>query len=272
MPLYRRVNKAGYELFYNPRTSGWRPTHYMVAFGMEHGHGLVAHHVDFNKRNNAPSNLQKMTPAAHSLLHQETAAVLSKYARSDKGRNKSKELMSRLWADPVWAAAARERLRRTASSRGKSNIEKGGGFAGIDPDRLQQIRKEIGNRAIERLTRPENLKKAAEGFRRKLASDPEFLALRRELAARNSREGHRRKKEIQQAADNHKVSSVKSAKKSDVFDLSVEKYHNFALSSGVFAHNCFVGVDLEEGGILIDTWGMIGTMTQAAISQMQKPR
>jgi len=29
----------------------------------------------------------------------------------------------------------------------------------------------------------------------------------------------------------------------------------------------FVGIDLEEGGILIDTWGMIGTMTQAAIGR-----
>jgi len=38
---------------------------------------------------------------------------------------------------------------------------------------------------------------------------------------------------------NHKVLSVRHLdQREDVYDLTVEKYHNFALSSGVFVHNC----------------------------------
>ncbi len=40
---------------------------------------------------------------------------------------------------------------------------------------------------------------------------------------------------------NHKVLSIKKSDiKEDCFDLSVEKYHNFALSAGCFVHNCML--------------------------------
>ncbi len=37
---------------------------------------------------------------------------------------------------------------------------------------------------------------------------------------------------------NHKVVSVEEDGFEDVYDITVEKYHNFALSAGVFVHNC----------------------------------
>ena len=45
---------------------------------------------------------------------------------------------------------------------------------------------------------------------------------------------------------NHKVKAIVILnKKIDVYDLSVKKYHNFALNDGVFVHNC-VGWDLKQ--------------------------
>jgi len=46
---------------------------------------------------------------------------------------------------------------------------------------------------------------------------------------------------IKELEINHKVVSVKKVKVNPipVYDLSVEKYHNFALSSGIFVHNCW---------------------------------
>ena len=38
---------------------------------------------------------------------------------------------------------------------------------------------------------------------------------------------------------NHKVVSIEQGVVEEVFDLQVDKYHNFALTSGVFVHNCF---------------------------------
>lgn len=54
------------------------------------------------------------------------------------------------------------------------------------------------------------------------------------------------------AGNNHKVVSVRSAGVEDVYDLSVEEHHNFAVESGVFVHNCneeenpFYGVSMFE--------------------------
>jgi hypothetical protein len=48
------------------------------------------------------------------------------------------------------------------------------------------------------------------------------------------------------APTNHKVISVVPCGTADVYDFTVEKYHNFALSAGVFVHNS--GEVFEQGG------------------------
>lgn len=54
------------------------------------------------------------------------------------------------------------------------------------------------------------------------------------------------------AANNHKVVSVREAGVEDVYDLTVDEHHNFAVEGGVFVHNChpeenpFYGVSLFE--------------------------
>ena len=58
---------------------------------------------------------------------------------------------------------------------------------------------------------------------------------------------------------NHKVISVKLCnEKEDVFDFSVEKYHNFALAAGVFVHNSWWMSKMEKG----DDWGPGGKLTK----------
>jgi len=52
----------------------------------------------------------------------------------------------------------------------------------------------------------------------------------------------------QQKATNHKVIKLEYAGYEDVYDMEIEKYHNFALTAGVFVHNC--GFD-TEGEIFI---------------------
>jgi hypothetical protein len=41
-----------------------------------------------------------------------------------------------------------------------------------------------------------------------------------------------------QGVCNHKIVSIEDAGVEDVYDITVDKYHNFALESGVFVHNC----------------------------------
>lgn len=52
---------------------------------------------------------------------------------------------------------------------------------------------------------------------------------------------HKELHKLRPEVKNHKVLKVEKLDyREDCYDLSVEKYHNFALSAGVFVHNCFL--------------------------------
>ena len=56
--------------------------------------------------------------------------------------------------------------------------------------------------------------------------------------------------------NNHKVVSVEYMGTSDVYDLTVDEHHNFAISAGVFVHNCIVGHDDARQLYLVrNSWG-----------------
>jgi len=83
MPLYRKVSDkrepgitiAGYEMVWDPRSDHWLFTHllsdwynrWLGVYTRESGDHC--HHVDFNKRNNNPTNLQRLPSATHLALH-----------------------------------------------------------------------------------------------------------------------------------------------------------------------------------------------------------
>ena len=55
---------------------------------------------------------------------------------------------------------------------------------------------------------------------------------------------------------NHTVISIELYGYEDVYDLTVEKYHNFALSAGVFVHNCAIGYDDTKQCLIVrNSWG-----------------
>jgi DNA gyrase subunit B len=83
MPLYRKLSSTkesgitidGYEMVWNPRSDSWLFTHliadwynrYLEVYCLEDGNHC--HHVDFNKRNNNPTNLKRLPAAEHLSLH-----------------------------------------------------------------------------------------------------------------------------------------------------------------------------------------------------------
>jgi intein/homing endonuclease len=78
-PLYRKVSSHekgdgldGYELVFDPAISKYRYTHRVVAgaLGLRE-EGQVAHHKNFDKRNNDPSNLEGLWKDSHVALHAE---------------------------------------------------------------------------------------------------------------------------------------------------------------------------------------------------------
>ncbi len=54
--------------------------------------------------------------------------------------------------------------------------------------------------------------------------------------------------------DNHKVVSVEEDGFEDVYDITVEKYHNFALSAGVFVHNCAGAYNILKKNLVLQMY------------------
>ena len=85
MPFYRRVSEKGkkkyeldgYEMAWNPGDESWIYTHVLAdAYNLQHGaydlsDGSHRHHVDFDKLNNDPTNIKRLTPEEHLALHHE---------------------------------------------------------------------------------------------------------------------------------------------------------------------------------------------------------
>ncbi len=85
MPLYRKLSDMaepgitinGYEMTWDPRSEAWIFTH-VLADWYNRWQGLYTvedgdhcHHIDFDKRNNNPSNIQRLPSEEHLTLHRE---------------------------------------------------------------------------------------------------------------------------------------------------------------------------------------------------------
>jgi hypothetical protein len=293
MPLYRRTTAHGYEEYSNPRTGGWHLTHRMVAHGATpKSHSKhVLHHIDFNKKNNDPRNLLPLSREAHTALHQETADVIGEYARSPRGRKKSAELMSRLWADGAWRTKMQSTIQARTSAGGHASWRK---FVS-DPELLakkQNVARANLQLASAAPWTPERQRRhttaTREGilaWRADLSEEErkrfDQVAIRNLQATKDrpltekQREARRRNAAVarahKRAPFNHKVVAVRPAGVEDVYDLTVDVHHNFALSAGVFVHNCIgscgynpariLNVGMTSKGVLVMTWGMLGLIT-----------
>ena len=101
MPLYRKLSEKkgritikGYEMVLDPAISKWIFTHILSdKFNIEHAKYLPAagaykHHIDFNKLNNNPDNLLRMSKEAHFALH---SSIAEKVLLSDDVKQKARE-------------------------------------------------------------------------------------------------------------------------------------------------------------------------------------
>ena len=88
MPLYRRISSTrerritidGYEMVWSPAQRRWIFTHILADdYNLQHGvytlaDGDARHHIDFNKLNNNPTNIERMNKEKHLRVHAEQAA------------------------------------------------------------------------------------------------------------------------------------------------------------------------------------------------------
>lgn len=245
MPFYRKdFYDKGYKHIYN-FANGWVREHNLVAeqFYRDVTDDEVVHHKDFNCKNNLPTNLQIMTKTDHRRYHAE---VMNGKIWSAENRDKQIEAI-RL------GVKNRKPFNWNGIRSGENNP-----FYGKSHTKSR-------NKYISNLMRDYHKTTDVSGqnnanYRNDISYDTlvnasitllsENRFTKKELSnlmncdvtTIHNRISHTHKnwgefKEYIYSKLNHKVKSIEFLGSEDVYDLSVDKYHNFA-TTNVFIHNC----------------------------------
>lgn len=188
-PGYRNTDYLG---VYNPGTNQKYYLHRLISGAKK---GESSHHINGDKTNNDPGNIEVMQDSDHRSFE------LRKTMQTEKWKNAHKKVMTeRNQSEPMRAASTKNTIKRN---------------------------KTVRQRAISSYTHSKGLAIDKESYLSHVTENGYVSA--KTYAQRN-----------------HKVLSVKKLTYTeDVYDITVDKHHNFALSAGVFVHNC-VGWDLLD--------------------------
>lgn len=259
MPLYRSYERDGYCDVQHPVDNSLERM-YKVAFREVHGYvpawPNVLHHDIFNAGNPNPSKLNddprylvEMNENDHWRLHSENASTRAKNGEIGWGRlhqlrpgqmsEMSSANMTRLHADPAFQA---RHAKRASVMNRKCRAE---GL--IRYNQSEQGRAK--SRANGTLNRGRNASDATRAKLRAAHAKAKTEILPCPHCPRQCQGKGGLGRHVAAKHNNHKVVSVRVlTEREDVYCLTVEKYANFALASGVFVHNCGV-VYLQVPGL-----------------------
>ncbi|WP_306459859.1 DNA topoisomerase (ATP-hydrolyzing) subunit B [Dolichospermum heterosporum] len=229
MPLYRQISDIsnpgitidGYEMAWNPRSDSWLFTHtladwynrYLGVYQLTDGEHC--HHLDFNKRNNNPTNLQRLSVESHLALHRaHIEKTLHRQDVIDKSheallawrREKTQQQWTPEFRAQRHATLQQTYYRKTITVLKQIEVEQGK----LDLEAYNTYRQQTKDKSLLRF----------DNFcQRYFDGNP---ALAYEAVANY----------------NHRIVSIERlAEQVDVYDIEVPQTHNFALASGVFVHN-----------------------------------
>jgi hypothetical protein len=248
MPLYRRnhpikKDKPDYEQVFNNDTSQWTFTHRIVE--TRRFNNSTIHHKDFNRYNNSPLNLEVMTWKDHRKLHQDNVWLLN---ASHKGMSRPELCV------PHNVTVAERKL---SGERGRQQLLiYNGSEAHLNAIRgNQNLKGQWGNETFRaahaassstRMTAINNTPEHRQMLQA-VFQTPEFKqAASLNAMTQNHKRWHLARSKpsphcmlcVEQEVINHKVVSVSQQARADVYDMTVDQYHNFAVDAGVFVHNC----------------------------------
>jgi dCTP deaminase len=287
MPLYRDTAR-GYEVVYQPIDGHMYPTHKLSdEWNLRYdvyadAPGTHRHHIDFDRRNNRPTNIIRMPASEHIRLHNEKNYG-AEFDPEEHGAS-IQEALSRRATDPKW----REHFSRVQTTRASNFWHE---------ERYEQIRARViemrrnptdatreahRQASLERFLKPGEHERHSEAMARAWASDTgprrrmqaeiaRQIKLRAEITDDTVRAALDQTGSIRGAATllncdrsvfrrfpeviakfrgsasyrNHKVAAVREIPGDhDVYCLTVPEAGNFALESGVFVGNCGIIVNV----------------------------
>lgn len=236
----------------------------------------TVHHKDFDKRNNDPRNLVLTTWVAHTLYHRNNGLAVKKYMSTPEGKELAIRNISKFNQEYKEGTASYDSIRRLhdgqirgivsrwsdsnehlkiskiTSERMKNGFSKYmSDIRWSDPEQHSKVSEQLSemNRNPE-LSSQWQINKAV-----KIANIAinEYGCLNEEVyqkvkIERNMRSGYPSYKSVLKRVDsselydlainyNHRIVSIDYVGEERVYDLTVEKYHNFVIGPGIVAHN-----------------------------------
>lgn len=288
MPLYRDLYR-GYESVYQPLTGHMEPTHRMsdewnLRFGIyEEQEGTHRHHIDFNRRNNNPTNIVRMPAGEHISMHND---MNFNYDFDPEEHSISiKDAFRRLSLDTEWQNNFKKQQKIRALNFWHSDEYKSIRDNIIEKrrnptDEYRKMKSELiasyyknnpqarAEQSIRSITYWENTNEERRELQREIArninirSDISEEKVHKALHKTGSLRGAARELECDRSVfrrfpevvsafrgcketRNHKVISVKEIPGDhDVYCLTVPEAGNFALEAGVFVQNCGIIVNV----------------------------
>ena len=262
MPLYRREWKEtdsnyskGYEFVRttNSKTDRrrWLPTHIVVRDSMnikeKHSKKSVCHHKNFNKRDNRPVNLEMVTWEHHKRSHGEIGRQNMKkvwkneefvaWRKSEEYRRQQSETIKESWQKPEVIKAHIDGVEKRLLLEGRRY-----------PKAFEKWNHSLANvEHVKRMGKDERINKIKSDKSTAFWESNRGEEQRAKLLERNHKRWHVGREMVNESCefccpDNHKVISIEETNKFEyVYDITVDEYHNFAISAGIFVHNCHSG-------------------------------
>ena len=230
MPLYREPMR-GYEMVYQPLNGHLFPTHRLAdEWNLRSGiypdqPGTHRHHIDFDRRNNRPTNIERMPAGEHIRLHnaESYGEGFDPEAHGDERYEAIRRRLIEARRDP--GAATRDAMR--AASLTRENL--------AERQRQSELMRRAwarddGTRRRSQAEVARQVTGSIPGAARLLQRFPDLIA-----RFRGSSGNHR----------NHKVAGIRELRGvHDVYCLTVPEAGNFALGAGVFVRNCGIIVNV----------------------------
>jgi intein/homing endonuclease len=261
------INEGGYGGSVKGIKEGWGYTHQVIVnrcLGGYGGNGRVAHHKDFDKRNNSPDNLRLMGRVEHIELH---AALyeegLGKWIKENPELHYEKGLGK--WVDEnpelhkanaarvgkVWRPINLTKYNKSEAHRkvASKTLKKTVTEKWKDPEFREMLRPHQANNGNKHVAVYNKSEKSLR-VGKKMANQNFSLYRKWQKFPKEFKKNNPYHvwKSTHKAPNHCVVSVVKTGKSKLVYDITVEEFHNFAIdvspvsscgkrSSGVFVHN-----------------------------------
>jgi hypothetical protein len=274
MPLYTELTKwnemPGYLSYYNNKHKYWETVHSMVAreeLNINRKKNCIIHHKNFNKIDNTPENLIQLTKQEHYEFHKKISSIGGKAAakiiRKQRLGKTNDEIygpkraveISKNISEGVLQSTSGKTIKEQRSGKTFDEIfedksesikekmslkKKGLTYEDImtDDSKIEQRKNDLSKQCVNQKPWLYRKEKTNSGSFKK-GSTPWNKGLKGKEYLNHFEDGI--KNQHNKSPINHKVVKIERLNiNRDVYDLTVEHYHNFAIESGVFVHNCAI--------------------------------